>query len=69
MTMEVRTGVVHMIPSLAIMTVLLTWAIPHGVFWLELLAESTLVGKGKGCMSGMVSWVFFIMELRHGIPL
>ena len=63
----VRTLVVCVVASSAVVTVLANWAVPDGVGGVELFAETAAVWKRKGS-SRMASWHFFVVVLGHGEP-
>ena len=65
--MWVRAIVVFVVASLAVVAVLVSWAVPDGVGGVDLFTEAAAVWKGEGS-SRATSRHFFIVVLWHGEP-
>ena len=64
---RVRASVMFVVVSLAVVTVVASWAVPDGVGGVELFAKTAAMREWEG-PSGMAGWHFFVVVLRHGVP-
>ena len=67
--MWIRAVVARMIMGFAITTIPDLWATPYCVFWLELLAELTMMGIGKRAVGWSITRELFVMEMGYGVPV